>query len=230
MATTTPNYGWVVPTSTDLVKNGATAIETLGDSADATVKALNPATTLGDLQYRSATANTMTRLGIGSTGNVLTVAGGVPTWAAPASGVTFSGARAWASGTQSIPNATATVLTWNSESFDTNSYHSTSSNTGRMTVPTTGYYLLTGVVIMNVNATGLRVLDIKKNGSTSVSYIEVGATTAGGTGTTLQFTTVLYAAANDYFEMTMYQNSGGNLLTYIGGEQYNFFSIVSLGA
>jgi hypothetical protein len=86
MATTTPNYGWSVPTSTDLVKNGATAIETLGDSADATVKALNPETTLGDIAYRSATANTNTRLGIGSTSQVLTVAGGVPTWASPVSG------------------------------------------------------------------------------------------------------------------------------------------------
>jgi hypothetical protein len=35
MATTTPQYGWSVPTSSDLVKNGATAIETLGDSIDA---------------------------------------------------------------------------------------------------------------------------------------------------------------------------------------------------
>ena len=86
MATTTPNYGWSVPTSTDLVKDGAVAIETLGDSADATVKALNPETTLGDIAYRSATANTNTRLAIGSTGNVLTVVGGVPAWAAPASG------------------------------------------------------------------------------------------------------------------------------------------------
>lgn len=39
MATTTPNYGWTVPTSTDLVKDGATAIETLGDAVDATVYA-----------------------------------------------------------------------------------------------------------------------------------------------------------------------------------------------
>jgi hypothetical protein len=37
MATTTPNYGWPVPTSTDLVKDGATAIEDLGDAIDATV-------------------------------------------------------------------------------------------------------------------------------------------------------------------------------------------------
>jgi hypothetical protein len=53
---------------------------------DTRLKALNPSTTLGDLEYRSATANTNTRLGIGSTGNVLTVSGGVPVWAAPAGG------------------------------------------------------------------------------------------------------------------------------------------------
>ena len=34
MATTTPNFGWAVPTSTDLVKDGAVAIETLGDAID----------------------------------------------------------------------------------------------------------------------------------------------------------------------------------------------------
>jgi hypothetical protein len=53
---------------------------------DTRLKALQPGTTLGDLAYSSATANTNTRLGIGSTGNVLTVSGGVPTWAAPAGG------------------------------------------------------------------------------------------------------------------------------------------------
>lgn len=37
MATTTPFYQWSVPTSSDLVKNGATAIETLGDSIDASL-------------------------------------------------------------------------------------------------------------------------------------------------------------------------------------------------
>ena len=37
MATTTPNFGWPVPTSTDLVKDGATAIESLGDSIDASL-------------------------------------------------------------------------------------------------------------------------------------------------------------------------------------------------
>jgi hypothetical protein len=45
MATTTPNFGWSVPTSTDLVKDGATAIETLGDSIDASFVDLKGGTT-----------------------------------------------------------------------------------------------------------------------------------------------------------------------------------------
>lgn len=85
MATTT-NYSWTTPDDTALVKDGAAAIRSLGTSIDTTTKALNPSTTLGDIEYRSSTANTNTRLGIGSTGQILTVAGGVPAWATPAAG------------------------------------------------------------------------------------------------------------------------------------------------
>lgn len=85
MASTT-NYNWSTPDDTALVKDGAAAIRTLGSSIDTTTKALNPSTTLGDIEYRSATANTNTRLAIGTTGQVLTVAGGVPTWATPSAG------------------------------------------------------------------------------------------------------------------------------------------------
>jgi len=42
-------------------------------------------TTTGDIYYASS-ASTPARLGIGSTGNVLTVASGIPSWAAPAGG------------------------------------------------------------------------------------------------------------------------------------------------
>jgi hypothetical protein len=85
MATTT-NYGWETPDDTDLVKDGAAAIRTLGSSVDTTTKNLNPETTLGDLAFRSATSNVNTRLGIGSAGQVLTVAAGVPSWATPTTG------------------------------------------------------------------------------------------------------------------------------------------------
>jgi hypothetical protein len=107
MATTT-NYGWTTPDDTALVKDGAAAIRTLGTSVDTTTKALNPSTTLGDIEYRSSTANTNTRLGIGSTGNVLTVAGGVPTWAAPAAGGAFT-----LLSTTSLSGATTTISSIN---------------------------------------------------------------------------------------------------------------------
>lgn len=45
----------------------------------------NPMTTTGDTIY-SSSGSTPARLGIGSTGQVLTVSGGLPSWATPASG------------------------------------------------------------------------------------------------------------------------------------------------
>jgi len=87
MATTT-NYGWTTPDDTALVKDGAAAIRTLGSSVDTTTKNLNPETTLGDLAYRSSTANVKTRLGLGTAGQVLQVNSGAtaPEWATLASG------------------------------------------------------------------------------------------------------------------------------------------------
>jgi hypothetical protein len=55
MATTTPNFGWSVPTSTDLVKDGATAIETLGDSIDASMVDLKGGASGQVLSKNSAT-------------------------------------------------------------------------------------------------------------------------------------------------------------------------------
>jgi len=55
MATTTPNFGWTVPTSTDLVKDGATAIETLGDGIDASFVGLKGGTTGQVLSKTSGT-------------------------------------------------------------------------------------------------------------------------------------------------------------------------------
>lgn len=77
MATTTPNYGWTVPTSTDLVKDGATAIETLGDAVDATVFANANAAIAktivdakGDIIAATA-ADTVARLPVGTNGQAL---------------------------------------------------------------------------------------------------------------------------------------------------------------
>ena len=81
MANPTTNYGFVLPTSTDLVTDLPADFDVALQGVDTRLKALQPGTTLGDLAYSSATANTNTRLAVGSTGQVLTVAGGVPSWA-----------------------------------------------------------------------------------------------------------------------------------------------------
>lgn len=86
MANPTTNYGWVLPTSTDLVTDLPADFDVALQGVDTRLKALQPGTTLGDLAYSSATANTNTRLGIGTAGQVLTVAAGVPSWATASSG------------------------------------------------------------------------------------------------------------------------------------------------
>jgi hypothetical protein len=70
-----------MPTATDLVTDLPADFEVFGQAVDTRLKALNPQTTLGDITYASATANTNTRLGIGTSGQVLAVSGGgVPAW------------------------------------------------------------------------------------------------------------------------------------------------------
>jgi hypothetical protein len=105
MATTT-NYSWTTPDDTDLVKDGASAIRTLGTAIDTTTKALNPSTTLGDIEYRSSTANTNTRLALGTAGQVLTVNSGAtaPEWAALPSSASIT-----LLSTTSLTGATTTI-------------------------------------------------------------------------------------------------------------------------
>jgi hypothetical protein len=80
MANPTTNYGFVLPTPTDLVTDLPADFDVALQGVDTRLKALQPGTTLGDLAYSSATANTNTRLGIGTAGQVLAVSGGVPAW------------------------------------------------------------------------------------------------------------------------------------------------------
>jgi hypothetical protein len=81
VANPTTNYGFVLPTPTDLVTDLPADFDVALQGVDTRLKALQPGTTLGDLVYSSATANTNTRLGIGTSGQVLAVSGGgVPAW------------------------------------------------------------------------------------------------------------------------------------------------------
>jgi mucin-19 len=68
-------------TGTVAIANGGTGQTT----AAAAFNALNPMTTTGDIIYE-ASATTAARLPIGTSGQVLTVASGIPSWATPSAG------------------------------------------------------------------------------------------------------------------------------------------------
>jgi hypothetical protein len=253
MATTTPNFGWPVPTSTDLVKDGAVAIEGLGDAIDASLLDLkggttnqvlaknsntdmdfkwvsdatgmtNPMTTTGDTIY-SSSGSTPARLGIGSTGQVLTVAGGIPSWATPATSG-FVGCALYRSGAKTIANATATLIDFDAERIDTNGFHDNVTNNTRITIPTgyAGKYLVTWQLGFNFNATGYREIELLINGSQfPQSYNLITST-----GYTTQSAALVYPfSVGDYIQIRATQTSGGNLDS---GATQAFLSAVYLGA
>jgi hypothetical protein len=180
MATTT-NYGWTTPDDTALVKDGAAAIRTLGTSVDTTTKNLNPSTTLGDVEYRSSTSNTNTRLGIGSSGQCLTVNSGVPSWQPSTTSVltttgdlpyasaantlarvgigstgqvltVASGVPSWATLPSAAPaSASATVATEESTSSTTYTDLSTSGPAVTITTGTKALVIVTAQIYLNIN-------------------------------------------------------------------------------
>ena len=185
-------------------------------------------TTTGDIIYASS-ANTPARLGIGSTSQVLTVSGGVPTWATPASGSTFVGAAAYKDANQSISTGAYTLITFPAENFDTNSYHSTSTNTGRMTIPSGkgGKYLLTSLLTFQLASdTGLRGCAFYKNGSALVYTANAKSV---GDDTRLNASYVADLAVGDYIEVYAFQNSGVSM-NVLGTNDQSLFSAVYLGA
>ena len=135
MSNPTTPFSWQMPTNTDLVTDLPADFEVFGQAVATSMQDLlggttgqvlakasnadmdfvwsadaagmtNPMTTTGDIIY-SSPGSTPVRRGIGSTGQILTVAGGIPTWATLA-GLTFGTTTvATRQGTTSTFNATA---------------------------------------------------------------------------------------------------------------------------
>jgi hypothetical protein len=178
-------------------------------------------------------SGTFDNLPIGTTGQVLTADTTVSPykvkWASASSTPTFVGCRLYRSSSLLVSNNTLTAVPFDSESSDTHGFHSTSSNTSRITIPTgkAGYYLFMGTTNFEGATTGHREGNLYKNGSLVQIFakfpgLSTGSPTASGS-------TILYAAEGDYFELYVYQNNGTNL--YLdGSSSQTTFSCQFLGA
>ena len=165
--------------------------------------------TTGDIIYASA-SNTPARLAIGSTDQVLKVSGGVPVWGA--AGSSFVGCSLYKTANQTISHDTITQVTFDAEAYDTDGFHSTSTNTSRITIPTGkgGKYLFTFQTQWDLNGTGDRSIYYYKNGANGTAMVRYSIV-SGSYYTIQNASIVLDLVAGDYIEMYVLQSSGGNL-------------------
>ena len=184
----------------------------------------------GDLVVGTG-ADTFARLAVGTNGYTLVADSAETTglkWAAP-SAASFAGASAYKSANQSIENGTFVALTFNTEDFDTDAYHNTSTNTSRFTIPSGkgGKYLLSGAVSWGAsNAGTFRLVVVYKNGSIENQVVQFAGT---NDGTIQPFACVYNLVATDYLEVFVRHNTGGSLDVQ-GGVQQTRAQVSYLGA
>ena len=142
---TTTNYGWTTPADTDLVKDGASAIRTLGTAIDTTVFnnagaaiAKTIVDAKGDIIAATA-ADTVSRLAVGANNTVLT-----------ADSSTATGLK-WAAVAANPASASATVAT--SETTTSSSYTdlTTSGPAVTLTTGTKALVIITAQLVNNSN-------------------------------------------------------------------------------
>jgi hypothetical protein len=157
-----------------------------------------------DLLYASA-ANTLARLAKGTAYQKLrmNVGATAPEW------YTTPSVKVYNNATQAITNDTLTPAAFNSESYDTDTMHDTSTNNTRITINTAGKYRISAIIEFPANATGIRQILLKVNNTT---YIAADTRDASSTIPIHLYASIDHVfVATDYVEVIVYQNSGGNL-------------------
>jgi hypothetical protein len=133
----------------------------------------------------------------------------------PEFGVGFRGALVTMSGDEGTVSSTDEVLDWDTETYDVGGWHS-GANPSRLTVPAgVSRVRISWQVRWEVDAAGGRQVLTKKNGAIYIagggSMVQIPP--AGAPLQTIMAgqTAVVEVAAGDYFELRVYQTSGGNL-------------------
>jgi hypothetical protein len=135
--------------------------------------------------------------------------------------------RLFHSAAQVIPNTTNTVLAWDSESFDTATLHDIAVNNSRITIPTggnIGTWRFSAVVAWADSNLGQRAITIRKNGvGTVIAQLSAPPSAVAGINYTQMLSTLVNApTVGDYFEVFVFQLSGGNL-NVIQGTTVTYF-------
>lgn len=123
---------------------------------------------------------------------------------------------------QSIPDATATALTWTAEDFDTHGFHDNVTNNSRITVISNpGYYEFSGTYYSSTPTT-LANIDafFRKNGTGSITSGDRG--NEGGIAQSKSARCMQPMNVNDYIELMGQQDSAGAVNTNVSSRFTSF--------
>lgn len=135
------------------------------------------------------------------------------------------GTKIYNSSNQTITTVVPTLITFDTEVFDTMAGFTASANT-KITVPYTGIYSITVSVRWAANAaTGYRRTRLFVNGANAETSAMFPAS---GTGTGHSIASLRKLTAGDYLEVEVTHDRGANL-DVVGGEDDNSLSCVFLG-